>query len=190
MQLRREQLLLACLYLTPFSISAEPTININTSYYPVFGNNAFSIRQSIQQDGPVGQNGKQFHASTTWKVNWSYRWTESRSVCRLNQLKVNVDIDYLLPELKSLNELDETLQKRWKHYSEALFKHEQQHKEVGLEAARELEKRLLAIPQLPCNEFETTLAQTAQQVLDEYDALEKKFDLDTNHGINQGVILP
>ena len=115
---------------------------------------------------------------------------ESRSVCRLTQLNVNVDIDYLLPELKFTDELDETLLKRWKLYSEALFQHEQQHKEYGAEAAIELEKRLLAIPAQPCTGFETALAETAQQGLNEYEKLEEQYDFDTDHGLRQGIKLP
>jgi predicted secreted Zn-dependent protease len=33
------------------------------------------------------------------------------------------------------------------------------------------------------------MADTAQQILDKYDQLEKEFDRVTNHGLNQGIKL-
>jgi len=184
------RLLLFSLMLSPLATSAEPSININTGYYPVFGMDARSIHQSILQNGPLGNNGKRFHAYTQWKVDWSYRWIESASRCRLTQLTVTIDIDYMLPELQSTEALDEPLKSGWERYFQALFKHEQQHKEYGVEAARELEKSLLALPAQPCSTFETSLTNTAEKILDIYHQLEKEFDIKTNHGINQGVILP
>jgi predicted secreted Zn-dependent protease len=184
------QLWLCGLLLSPLATRAEPSININTGYYPVFGLDSQSIHQSILQNGPTGNDGQRFHAYTQWKVNWSYRWTESASRCRLTRLTVAIDIDYMLPELQSAETLSEALKSGWERYFQALFSHEQQHKEFGIEAARTLEKSLLAIPEQPCSTFEASLADTAEQILDDYHQREIEFDLETNHGINQGVILP
>jgi predicted secreted Zn-dependent protease len=71
-----------------------------------------------------------------------------------------------------------------------LFKHEQQHKDYGVQAANELEQALLAINERQaCSTLQNNMADTAQQILDKYDQLEKEFDRVTNHGLNQGIKL-
>ena len=190
MRVALSTLLRAGLMLTPLSVSAEPSININTGYYSVSGMDSHSIQQSVQQNGPVGHNGQRFHAYTEWKLKWNYRWTESASRCRLTQLSVDVEINYMLPALESAEIISEPLKTSWERYFQALLGHEQQHKNYAIAAAQALEKSLLTLPAQPCTEFETTLAVTAQRVIDDYQQREKAFDLETNHGINQGVILP
>lgn len=169
---------------------ARPSINIQTKYYPVFGSDSASIRRSIQQNGPVGKFGKRYHAQTQWDIKWDYRWIQSHATCRLTQVNVGIDIEYLLPELQSLDSLQNPLSDDWDNYFQALFKHEQQHKNYGVHAARELEQKLLTVPPQSCSALETKLADTAKEVLDKYDQLEKNFDRETDHGTKQGIILP
>ena len=183
-------ILLAGLMLPSLPVSAEPSININTGYYLVSGIDSHSIHQSVLQNGPVGHNGERFHAYTEWKLNWSYRWLESAARCRLTQLAVAVEINYMLPALESSEIISEPLKTGWERYFQALWWHEQQHKDYAIAAAQALEKSLLELPAQPCSEFQTALAVTAQQVLEDYQKREKTFDLETSHGINQGVILP
>ena len=171
--------------------NASSAISIQTSFYAVSGNDSSSIHRSIQLNGPVGKNGKRYHAVTKWNTQWSYRWIETGSLCRLTRVDVDLDVEYLLPELTSINSKPERLKKNWEKYFQALFKHEQQHKNYGVQAANELEKELLSIKdQQTCTMLEALLASTARKVLDKYDRIEKEFDRVTNHGLNQGIKLP
>lgn len=182
---------ICALSLFSFLAYAAPAINIQTKYYPVMGNNSKSILQSINSRGPVGKNGKRFHALTKWQVQWSYRWLESGSRCRLTETTVNLDVEYLLPELQQPETISESLATNWDNYYSALYSHEQQHKDFGVQAATELDKELLSIEKKQnCNRLEKQIADTAQKVLDKYDQIEKEFDRVTNHGINQGVKFP
>lgn len=169
---------------------AEPEIIIQTRHFPVSGHDSASIRQSIEKNGPVGKNGTRYHAHTVKDINWNYRWIESNSTCRLTQLNVSIKIEYLLPQLQNPENLDETLRHRWDNYYQKLFQHEQQHKEYGVKAARELEQTLESIQQMSCFRLEKRLNEDADRILDKYDVLEREYDRKTNHGVKQGVVLP
>ena len=172
-------------------VRAIPEVSINTQYYPVTGFNSTQIRQSIQQSGPIGKDGRRYHANTNWKLSWSYRWIESTSVCRITQVDVSIDINYLLPKHQHTDNLPQELKTDWENFFQALFRHEQQHKTYGVEAARELELKLLQIDQqLSCSRLDDLVSTTAQEVLDKYDRLERDYDRITGHGLNQGVVLP
>ncbi len=170
---------------------AAPAVSIQTSYYSVSGSDTNSLYQSLQQNGPIGESGKRYHAVTRWKANWSYAWREAANWCHLDKVEVSVDIEYLLPKLKEADTKPEKFRADWETYFLALFKHEQQHKDYGVQAAVELEKNLLAVnSQQSCSSLKNKMADTAQKVLDKYDRLEKEFDRVTDHGLKQGIKLP
>ncbi|MCK5666610.1 MAG: DUF922 domain-containing Zn-dependent protease [Thiotrichaceae bacterium] len=178
--------LLAC----KFAVAA-PAVKIQTSYYSVSGNDSNSLYQSLQQYGPIGENGKRYHAVTRWQANWNYAWREAANGCQLDKVEVSVDIEYLLPELKDLDTKAQKFRNDWNTYFLALFKHEQQHKDYAIQAATELEKELLAINSLQaCFTLKDKMADTAQKVLDKYERKEKEFDRVTDHGLKQGIKLP
>lgn len=173
------------------AVNAEPAIQIDTRYYAVSGQDAQSIYQNLKSRGPTGEDGQPYHAHTQWKLGWHYRWIESRSRCRLTRVEVSVDIDYLLPQLQPSEQQDKKLLEDWQNYYDALYRHEQQHKDHGVMAARELEQQLLKFDQpYDCQQLQTLLEKTAQGVMDKYDRLDKAFDRQTNHGINDGVVFP
>ena len=172
-------------------LNAAPSINIKTNYYSVFGNDSNSLHRSLNNSGPVGKNGKRYHALTQWKVEWSYRWLETGSMCKLTQTEVQLEIEYLLPELKQTTPGSKIFSDNWDKYFLALFRHEQQHKDYGVQAATELDKELAAIdPIKNCTELDSQIAKTAQKILEKYERIEKEFDRVTNHGLNQGIKLP
>lgn len=184
------RLLVLMLCLNTSVLKAEPSIDIRTRFYTVSGTDSASIHRSIQRNGPIGNDGRRYHAYTQWKIDWNYRWTQTQLNCRLSQLSVDLEIHYLLPELQAVESLPSRLRNNWERYYTALYRHEQQHSDYGIQAAQELEQQLSAIGVRPCGELEDELIQSAQRVLDKYRELEKAFDRDTDHGIRQGVMLP
>ncbi len=170
---------------------AEPAISIETRYYPVSGANSTEIWQSIQRRGPLGKDGKRYHAYTKWNINWRYRWVETPERCHLTSTSVSVEVEYLLPQLTSSRFDQPDFRKKWNRYYDALFAHEQQHKDFAVAAGREIEDRLKQEDeQSSCKRLQARLEQAAQQVIDQYGAKEREFDRVTDHGVKQGVVLP
>jgi len=187
---RFKALIFLGLIFTSNPVFTAPELRINTRYYPVYGTEALSIRNSIERQGPTGNDGRRYHASTKWKVDWNYRWIESSNHCRLTGVEVRINIDYRLPQLKQLASLTTALQQQWNNYFDALYRHEQRHKDIGILAAQELEKALLDTAPRSCFALQNHLTDKAQTVLDKYERLEKDFDIETDHGAKQGITLP
>lgn len=183
-------LLLLALCVSSQSSIAKPEITINTRYFSVAGHDSASIRQSIQRSGPTGTNGTTYHAHTRKDIQWDYRWIESSSFCRINRINVSIEVEYLLPQLQNPEALDSLLLDRWNDYSQALFKHEQRHKDFGIQAAHELENELLSIQQMPCPQLHHMVSKKADTILKKYDDLDLEYDRKTRHGINEGIVLP
>ena len=138
----------------------------------------------------MGKNGTRYHAYTQKDIKWDYRWIESGSICHVTRIRVSIEVEYLLPQLQSEEKLTEETGKRWNDYYQALLKHEEQHKEFGIQAAYELEKELSGIGQLACIHIHTALQNKASQILQKYGDMDKEYDLKTGHGIHEGIILP
>lgn len=173
------------------SALARPKISIDTHYYPVDGYDGASIRKSIEQKGPLGSNSQRFHAHTNWDLSWGYRWIQGRGGCQITSTDVELKVTYLLPRLSAPDKVDPKYKVKWDAYFEALFEHEQQHKDHGVLAAHELERQILALPpQQSCATLDDLMQKTADDVFYQYDNMGKELDRTTNHGANQGVILP
>ena len=54
----------------PLDATAKPTISVTTRHYIVQGDTPTEIRHQIQLKGPVGKNGRRFHAYTNWNISW------------------------------------------------------------------------------------------------------------------------
>ncbi len=168
---------------------ALPTVEVETRYYPVKGKNLQEIYQGLQRNGPNGDRGKTFHAHTEWDIQWSYRWIESDDACRITEVDVDIKISLLLPRLANPNSLEDSVKSSWGRYYKALLEHEEHHKEYGIKAAHELDDKLRSLPPQECFGMQNRLSDFAQEIVGKYDAMEKAYDLETNHGINEGVVL-
>jgi predicted secreted Zn-dependent protease len=169
---------------------AEPRISIDLQHYSIQGGDRSSIRREIASKGPVGKNGKRYHAYTQWNIEWGYRWIESSGKCRIQQSDVEVKIDMLLPRLEA-GQRDEELQIAWENYYDALLHHEQWHRDFGISAAREIEHELNSIDGwLACDRLEEVVNRRANDVLQHYAEEERRFDERTDHGASDGVVLP
>jgi predicted secreted Zn-dependent protease len=186
---RKNILTIGCLCLFLSGIArAEPTINLQTAYYHIQGESARNLRSSLNSVRPTGQ----FHdAYTKWHVTWTYSWRQIDGNFALEKPKVAVTIEMTLPQWTAPATADKRLVEHWQTYVQALRKHENGHAIIGTQAARDIEKKLLALPRVPTAEALKELAEsTCQQVLTEARAKEKKFDKQTDHGMKDGARFP
>ena len=72
----------------------------------------------------------------------------------------------------------------------ALFKHEQNHRDSGLYAARDIEKALLNLGSFPnCQKLESAANQKGHQILQQYVQRDIDYDKRTDHGRLEGVMV-
>ncbi|MDD2816007.1 MAG: DUF922 domain-containing protein [Thiotrichaceae bacterium] len=168
------------------SVSAQPVVNTDTEYYIVDGVDAASIREDMNAKRP----GK-YDAYTSWKVKWRFFWDNKKTSCTITDVKTDVAVKFTLPKLAKDNQADRDAKQRWNHYYRALIAHENGHRDFGIEAATEIETALLSMGQRSnCKTLDVDANELARSVLNKYIADEKRYDVDTRHGMNDGAVFP
>jgi len=136
-------LLLFTLSVTPKPAIAVPIVKLKTGYYLIHGETAIEIRNNIDRKTPIRENGTSYDAHTDWFVQWNYWWEQSNGLCTITKVETRVNIQFILPKMKTSSTLPKLLREKWRTYMKALLRHEDGHKNIGIRAAnRPLHKQL------------------------------------------------
>lgn len=176
----------------PAPVYSEPEVYVQETYYQVMGTTAVQIRQSLDRNSPIRQDGQSFDAHTKWDVDWQYRWSHDRDgTCRLTGVTTQVRIRYTLPGLQNTDDLTPDLAERWEQYLRALSAHEKRHAALGIGAARAIERQLLQIgDRSSCDQLEIEANTLAWDIISRYALLETRYDADSNFGELEGARFP
>jgi predicted secreted Zn-dependent protease len=181
-------LLLLCL---PLGADAEPTVSVTKEYYFVDGRTAQEIRNDLNAKTPVRQNGRKYDAHTKWNVDWHFWWRKKPGSCEISKVTTEVAVKYTLPELRDNYSIQNDLKEKWESYNRALVRHEEGHKDLGVNAARAIENGIWSLdPRHTCEQLEVDSNGIGHAIIEEYRILETKYDRETNHGMSEGAIFP
>ena len=73
-------------------------------------------------------------------------------------------------------------------YYKALLKHEKEHKNSGLYAARDIEKEILSLGAFNnCQKLEKIANNKGKNIIEKYNKRDKDYDQRTDHGRTEGV---
>ncbi len=171
---------------------AEPEVIVQQTHYPVVGTTTAQIRQSLDRNTPVRQNGKPFDAYTKWDVDWRLQWAhDGKGTCRVTEVTTVVRIRQTFPRLETAGDVAPQLAERWERYMRALVEHEAGHAAVGLEAAREIEQQLAQLGDRPsCDRLETGANVLAREIIARHALLEAQYDAASNYGERDGARFP
>jgi len=171
---------------------AEPQVFVQKSEYPVAGQTAALIRQSLDRNTPVRPGGKPFDAYTKWDIDWQLTWTfDADGTCRMTAVITAVRIWQTFPLLENADDLPPQLADRWEGYLRALIEHEKGHVALGVDAARNIERQLSQMGDRPsCDQLESEANALAREVIARYARLEAQYDADTKYGERDGARFP
>lgn len=168
------------------TVQAEPVVDTKTEYYSVDGETAKAIRKDMN----AKRSGK-FDAYTSWGINWHFYWDNQPTACTLTQVNTKVAVKFTLPQLATDSVADEDAKQRWDSYYTALVTHENGHRDLGIAAATAIEKALLAMgSRNNCKILEKDANSLAHSLVKKYNADNKQYDIDTNHGMKYGAVFP
>ena len=170
-------------------VMAEPEIQIQKRYYPAAGQTSAQIRQSLDRNTPVRQNGKPFDAYTQWDVDWQFWWAyDGDGTCRITKVTSVIRIRQTFPYLENTSDLAPQQADRWGRYMIALVEHEKGHVALGVDAARKIEHQLSQMGDRPsCDQLESEANALARDIIARYARLEAQYDADTNYGERDGA---
>jgi predicted secreted Zn-dependent protease len=176
-------LVFSCVPLT----RAADTVIVTTNYYAGSGTTARALRASLIQARPWKDSDNR-DGETRWNIEWNFELSENANGCRLRSLSTKTTITIILPKWNPPPSPPSNLVERWKKYSDALQRHEASHAQMAREAAVEIRKRVLALPEsAPCQKWRESIQATANKVIAEFREKDTQFDKQTDHGRKDGA---
>lgn len=173
------------------AVYSAPSKNEEYQYYRIQGNTAGELRGQMNRLGIKWRDGKTYDAYTKWDVRWNYKYKEADGLCRLENIAVNVNVVYTLPEWSNRDNASKALQQQWGSYITALKKHEDGHRDIGIGAAVEIEQALEKMkPEKGCVKLERKADRAGDNILKQYMQRERVYDMTTGYGETQGAIFP
>lgn len=173
---------------TPGDIGGKPDDVIR--YYDVRGNTAAELRAEIARLGPMS-DGVRHQAVTNWRLSWQPVTSVSGQRCSVSSLNISLTIEIVMPRWVNEIGAPQGLSTNWRTYLTGLLNHEHGHKDIALAGADEVRALVKAAATYPSCEAAVAAINTAgKAIVDKTIARQRQYDLDTNHGRNQGVRLP
>jgi len=171
-------------------VAGEPLIRLHTSYYYIDGPSAAVLAAQLDQKGPVGSGGVHYAGRTRWDIQWKFSTQQQGTVCQMKEVAIAIGVAQTMPRWRGENKGAAGMKALWSKFIVALQRHEDRHKENGLNAGKEIETAVLAVkPASNCEDLELTANTAAQAVVSKYQALDEEYDRKTDHGRNQGATL-
>ena len=170
---------------------AEPEIIITNDYYDIEGRTAAELREQMDRNGVLWTNGNTYDAYTGWNVKWNYRYRVTDHECSIESVATILNVEFRLPRWIDHADGPAALKRKWAAYMQALRRHEEGHKNIGVKAAAEIERSIAELePAGNCDDLAETANALGRRIISEYAATEKEYDAQTNFGEAQGAVFP
>jgi predicted secreted Zn-dependent protease len=169
-----------------------PDIRDSIEYRDIVGNSQEALAAALKQVGSTSKSGDRFAASTRWQLRWNFRVEQHPGAsCELASAKTELDIHMTLPRWVPPRNASPVLVKKWNRFADALRKHEDEHRDIAIEAARVVTDRVAAAaPETDCATLKKRLGRIADDTLREYKDKDSSYDVTTMHGQTQGASFP
>lgn len=168
-------------------ISSGPVIKETYDYYEIQGRTEKELQQQMDASGIEGG----YYAYTRWYVKWNYTYTSTPESCAIATVATRVDVNYQLPKWVSHDDSPADLKNKWSRFIQKLELHEYGHKDIGVQAAGEIERSIAALkPRPSCEELGLTANSIGLQLLERSKPIEVDYDVRTRHGRTQGANFP
>lgn len=163
----------------PFSASAKPAYTTKYSYYSIGGDTAAEIYNAMIRRGPH-VNGARAYASTSATSSQEGKLAQGQN-CTVQDYRLKIDFVIRLPRIKNDKVLTGATRARWQQFSQFLKRHEEAHRSIWLDCARDLERQVKAISVADCGVADVKAAKLWEQMRkscakkhDAFDAAEQK----------------
>jgi predicted secreted Zn-dependent protease len=106
-------------------------------------------------------------------------------------VQTKVKIDITLPAWQNENTGSAETRTQWQRYVAALTRHEQGHRQHGVDAAHEIDNAIGTLPPTGnCDALGTKANAAGSDIIRKYNQRDLDYDRDTRHGATQGARFP
>jgi predicted secreted Zn-dependent protease len=169
-----------------------PAINDTVQYHDVEGDTAATLLAALKRVSYARPSGDTFAAANTkWRLRWNVSVQPTKSGCALESATTELDVEMNLPRWTPPSGARPGLVKSWNTFAAAVRKHEDGHREIAIDAVREVDRKLQgARTARSCDALRTNLKRVAEATVREYREKDNSYDVTTMHGRTQGVAFP
>jgi predicted secreted Zn-dependent protease len=169
-----------------------PAIRDTIEYHDVEGDTAAELLASLKRVSYAKPNGDTFAAANTrWRLRWNVDVQPEHRSCRLVSATTELEVEMNLPRWTPPAGARPGLVKSWDRFADAIRKHEDGHRDIAIDAVREVDRRLQGERTArSCDALRKNLSRIAESVVREYRGKDDSYDVTTMHGRTQGVVFP
>jgi predicted secreted Zn-dependent protease len=163
------------------------TYTTEVIYYEVNASTANQLDEQLRFRGPFDEEaGVPFASETDYRVNIQGVCNKDGSITGTGQATVK----YTYPKWKPPKNATPELIKQWDTYIKNLETHEKGHEEIGAYIAKQMIEEVLKIQVSDCNIIDKKIKEIEEKYQKKIEDEFKMYDLETNHGVNQGAEWP
>lgn len=172
------------------TLGAQPLVKERTHYYDVHGRDIADLYAELAAKGPSDGTGKRFDGLTAWEVSWNTTYETTGQQCRVAGHEVKLDLTITLPRWAGRGNASKRDIAHWDGFIGALTEHENGHRDIARQSARDVSKLLAEFPaQSDCETLAREVDRRASALMKEAQVASAHFDEETEHGLRQGVVL-
>jgi predicted secreted Zn-dependent protease len=185
-------LIICCVGSLQAADSEGPAIRDTIQYHDVEGDTAAALLAALKRVSYARPNGDTFAAANTkWRLGWNVSVRPTKGGCALESATTELDIEMNLPRWTPPAGARPGLVRSWTAFADAVRKHEDGHREIAIDAVREVDRRLQgARTARSCDALRKNLKRVAEAAVREYREKDNSYDVTTMHGRTQGVAFP
>lgn len=172
-------------------------VQIKKEYYNIKGTTLKEIiyhikKKNIKKSFSNNLSGASIQASLIIKKINLPKPTNGRCLLKKNNIRWVIKINYVLPLWVDIKKAPRSLQKRWDNYFSNILIHENGHRDHFIDASKDIQNYLDQITsdnQSDCLSFISVVKNKMISIFKSYEKKSLKYDINTQHGLNQGVLL-
>ena len=147
-------------------------------WFAVRGHTRQQIRASMRETAPYSERrASRVWGQCQWGIRFDFKHRNDAASCGIGEMTLSLGATMKLPRWEDEAGAPAELQGEWREFARRLRQHEDGHKNNGIAAARDLARRLRALPQFrTCEELNAEIRRANERVLNEYAQLDLAFD--------------
>ena len=154
-------------------------LDTEVEWFAIRGTTRAAMRASMQQAAPYSEERKsRVWGQCRWWIRWEFKHRrEPGGACRIGELTLVVSATMKLPRWADEDHAPADLREAWREFARRLRQHEDGHKKNGVDAARDLSRRLRGLDEFPtCEALNREISRVGERVVSEYRQLDLAFD--------------
>lgn len=170
------------------NLFARPNVNIEFNHYYISPMKVNEVVAELFSNTPIKMGSEKYLAETNWQIKYKYNSQYNVKLCKVDTVSVDLDVEYIMPQVS--NSVPAKIKHKFKRFYKKLLTHEQTHKNNGLKAAKEIERKIRAKSQEKnCDILNSKIKKMADSIISKYARLDRLYDERTQHGRSEGLVV-